>query len=129
MPFDFAPCEDLSRRGLTAYHDGMAAEEIVCSHYLSQGARVLEQRWRGEGGEIDLILEAPEGLVFVEVKKAKTLAYAAERLTARQLSRICLSAEAYCGAYSPGQMVPMRVDLAMVDALGAVEILPNISIM
>lgn len=129
MPFDFPPPEDLSRRGLTAYHDGLAAEEIVCAQYLADGARVLETRWRGDGGEIDLILQQEGGLIFVEVKKAKTFAYAAERLSPRQLSRICLSAEAYCGDRFPGQLVNMRVDLALVDAQGGVEILPNISIM
>ncbi|MCV6594321.1 MAG: YraN family protein [Silicimonas sp.] len=129
MPFDFAPSDDRALRGLTAYHDGLAAEEIVRDQYVGQGAQVLETRWRRDGAEIDLILQDADGVVFVEVKKAKTLAYAAERLSMRQLNRICLAAEAYCGARFPGELVNMRVDLALVDGTGAVEIRPNISIM
>ena len=128
MPFDFAPSNDLSRRGLVAYHDGLAAEDAVETHFAARGYRILDRRWRGQGGEIDLILQGDDGLVFVEVKKAKTHAYAAERLSMRQLQRICASAEDYAAQKFPGALVNMRVDLAMVDAKGCIEVLPNISL-
>ncbi len=127
MPFDVAPSDDLSRRGLVAYHDGLAAEDSVEAHYLTTGHKIVERRWRGRGGEIDLILQDDDGYVFVEVKKAKSHAYAAERLSHRQLQRVCASAEDYCGQRMPGNLVNMRVDLATVDAEGRVEVLPNIS--
>jgi putative endonuclease len=127
MPFDFAPSDDRSLRGLVAYHDGLAAEGSVEAHYVANGHKIIERRWRGRGGEIDLILQDDDGFVFVEVKKAKTHAYAAERLSHRQLQRICISAEDYCGQMMPGKLVNMRVDLATVDEQGRVEVLPNIS--
>ncbi len=128
MPFDFAPSDDLSLKGLVAYHDGLAAEDSVENHYIASGHRVLARRWRGRGGEIDLVLSGHDGLVFVEVKKAKCHAYAAERLSMRQLQRICASAEDYCGREHPGELVNMRVDLAMVDGQGRIDVLENISI-
>lgn len=128
MPFDFAPSDDLSLRGRVAYHDGLAAEDSVETDYVMAGYRILDRRWRGQGGEIDLIVQGEDGLVFVEVKKARTHAYAAERLSMRQLQRICASGEDYAAQKFPGELVNMRVDLAMVDAVGRIEILPNISL-
>lgn len=128
MPFDDASTENRSLKGRVAYHDGLAAEDAVEAHYLALGFRIVERRWRGAGGEIDLILRDQHGLVFVEVKKAKSHAVAAERLSMRQLQRICVSAEDYCGTKSPGRLVNMRVDLATVDGQGSVEILTNISL-
>ena len=127
MPFDFVPTDDLSLRGLVAYHDGLAAENAVESHYERNGYDIIARRWRGKGGEIDLILRDETGFVFVEVKKARTHAMAAERLSTRQLQRICTAGEEYCGQAVPGQPVDMRVDLAMVDGQGRIDILPNVS--
>ena len=135
MPFDVSPADDLALRGATAYHDGLAAESSVEIHYQSEGYRLLERRWRGQGGEIDLIFRDNKinvwgqkgGFVFVEVKKAKTHACAAERLSRRQLNRICRSGEDYAAQAVPGQILDMRVDLAMVDGQGQIEILTNIS--
>lgn len=128
MPFDFAPSDDLSLKGLVAYHDGLAAEDSVETHYVAMGYRILDRRWRGQGGEIDLVVQNDDGVVFVEVKKARTHAYAAERLSMRQLARICASGEDYCGQKMPDVLIDMRVDLATVDAQGTVQVLPNISI-
>ena len=139
MPFDFAPSDaafsdvapgdDRSLKGLVAYHDGLAAETSVENHYAALGCRIVERRWRGRGGDIDLICKGDDGYIFVEVKKARTHAMAAERLSIRQLHRICASAEDYCAGKMPGVPVNMRLDLATVDALGDIEILPNISLM
>lgn len=135
MPFDFSPTDDLALRGTTAYHDGLAAESSVEIHYQSQGHTLLERRWRGKAGEIDLIFRdnavnawgQTGGFIFVEVKKAKTHAYAAERLSPRQLGRICRSGEEYAAQKAPGKLVDMQVDLALVDGQGQIDVLPNIS--
>ena len=57
-------------RGQIAHHSGEAAEQQVARHYERLGYEILSQRWRGAGGEIDLIVRNPETVVFVEVKKA-----------------------------------------------------------
>ncbi len=127
MPFDFAPSDDLSLRGLVAYHDGLAAENSVESHYQTVGFEIVERRWRGQAGEIDLILKDGAGFIFVEVKKAKTHAAAAESLSMRQLGRICRTGEEYVAKVCPDRPVCMRFDLAMVDGQGRIDILENIS--
>ena len=46
----------------------------------------------------------------------------------QQMQRICMAAEEFCGAHAPGQLVNMRLDLAMVDGMGQTDAIQNISI-
>ncbi|MFP7570985.1 YraN family protein [Marivita sp. S2033] len=133
MPFDFQnDVKQPVRRGArqqTNYHAGVSAEKSVERFYETQGARLRETRWRGPGGEIDLIVSEGERIVFVEVKKSRTHAEAAQRITARQMGRIMRSAEAYLGLCPCGALTDARVDVALVDAQGAIEIVPNAGMM
>lgn len=94
--------------------------------YLARGYTLVAERWRGRCGEVDLIFQGANDLIFVEVKKAKTLDLAATRLSQRQLWRIARSAEDYIGTIAGDPMTPMRLDFAMVDAMGEVSILENL---
>lgn len=112
-------------RGARAHHAGEAAEEIVARHYENRGYRVTECRWRGAGGEIDLILQGTDGLVFVEVKHSSTSAAAALRITQGQIERIYASAGQYLDTQPQGQLTPVRFDAALVNGSGAVEVIEN----
>ena len=79
-------------RGRTEYHAGLAAEDSIARDYERRGFPVARRRWRGRGGEIDLIARDGEGLIFIEVKKSRDFATAAQRLGARQMARLCQSA-------------------------------------
>ncbi|MCR8724022.1 YraN family protein [Frigidibacter sp. SLM-1] len=114
-------------RGAVNYRNGAAAEDIVVDDYARRGIPAARRRWRGPGGEIDLILEAGEGLIFVEVKRAETHELAAQRLSRRQLDRICSSASDFLSGMPKGQLTDCRVDLALVDAQGRVSIIENVS--
>ena len=103
----------------------MAAEESVARHYQRSGSRLAARRWRGRGGEIDLILREGDGLVFVEVKKAKSFSAAAERLSRRQMARLCAAAEEFAGGEPRGSLTQMRFDLAMVNDMGEIRVLRN----
>ena len=50
------------------YETGLRGEEIAERHLSEKGMRCLERRYREKAGEIDLIMEDGETLVFVEVK-------------------------------------------------------------
>ena len=126
MPFDFAPEVRRSSIGQVAYQDGLAAEDAVCRDYLARGYRLGQKRWRGRCGEIDLIFRGGDGFVFVEVKKARTLDQAAQRLSERQLWRIARSAEDYVGRVAEDPLTPMRLDLATVDGSGRISVLENL---
>ena len=51
-----------------AYETGVRGEEIAEEYLTRLGMRPLERRYREKTGEIDLIMEDGETLVFVEVK-------------------------------------------------------------
>lgn len=106
---------------------GLHAEQAVLRHYAERGARVRATRWRGPGGEIDLILSEGETIVFVEVKKSRSHAHAAWRLSQRQIARILASAEAYLGTCPKGLLTDARFDVALVDARGQIDLIPNAS--
>lgn len=112
-------------KGSTRYHSGLAAEEIVASEYARRGNRTAGRRFRGQGGEIDLIAEDGEGLIFIEVKKAASHARAAERLSRLQMDRIYATASEYLARMPQGQLTPCRFDVALVDDTGRVEIVEN----
>lgn len=111
--------------GSTSYHAGLSAEETVARSYTARGYKVAKERFRGKAGEIDLVLEKDGALVFVEVKKSKTHAGAAERVKRRQMDRIFASASEYLASQPSGQNTPCRFDVGLVDSLGRVEILEN----
>ena len=113
--------------GAVGYYSGVAAEQAVMRQYGAVGCATLAERWRGGGGEIDLILRDPEngGVIFVEVKKAKDFAAAAARLSARQIGRSMASAAQFLGTQPNGQNTDARFDVALVNDSGAVEILEN----
>jgi putative endonuclease len=112
--------------GQTSYYAGLAAEDQVARHYTRLGQRIAAQRWRGQGGEIDLVTEDDTGaLVFVEVKKSRSFARAAERLTRRQMNRLCAAAAEYLGLCPRGQLTDVRFDVALVNATGDLRIVEN----
>lgn len=112
-------------RGQMAHHAGSAAEIAVARHYEALGFRVTEQRWRGAGGEIDLIVEDPDQVVFVEVKQSRSFEAAALRLSQRQRARIFASAAEYLGTLPTGSLTEARFDVALVNGIGEVQILEN----
>lgn len=111
--------------GSASYHAGLAAEDAVARLYERQGCTVAARRWRGQAGEIDLILRDGDGLIFVEVKHSRDFARAAERLTPRQMARVMGAAEEFAGTEPAGLMTPMRFDVALVNGAGEIEILEN----
>ena len=118
---------DRHLRGKRNYEGGLAAEEGVARHYQASGRRLRARRWSGRSGEIDLIAEDDDGLVFVEVKSAATHARAAESLSRGQIGRIFRAAEEYLVGEPGGLLTKCRVDLALVDAIGRIDVVENVS--
>ena len=111
--------------GARSYHAGFAAEEQVAQLYDRSGRAVCARRWRGSAGEIDLIARDGAEVIFIEVKQSKTHAMAAEHLTARQMARIYGAASEFLAGEPAGQMTEVRFDVALVDAVGRIEVLEN----
>lgn len=112
--------------GAVSYYAGLAAEEQVATHYRQAGRHIAAHRWRGRyGGEIDLIAREGGQVIFIEVKRARTHAWAAERLSRRQMERIFISASEFLAADPECANADVRFDLALVDGAGRIEILEN----
>lgn len=112
-------------RGKCAYHAGIAAENRIELDYERRGFSVARRRWRGRAGEIDLILHDGNGLIFVEVKQARSFEVAAQSLSSHQMQRIARSAEEYLAQMPNGSLTEVRFDLALVDGQGDTRIIEN----
>lgn len=98
----------------------------MAAYYLRLGFVVAAQRWRGQAGEIDLIMRDGPLLIFVEVKRAQSFAIAAERISSQQMSRIMAAASEFVAQEPGGQDSEMRFDAALVDGTGQIEIRENV---
>lgn len=112
-------------RGAMAHHAGLSAEGAVADHYLALGYERIAERWRGKAGEIDLIFQRDGVIVFVEVKRSASHASAAELLRPAQMQRLARAAEEYIGLLPDGLLTEMRIDVALVDGTGVIEVLEN----
>lgn len=112
-------------RGRYAQLAGVSAESAVAKAYVAKGYRLVAERWRCAFGEIDLIAERNGTCVFVEVKKSRSFASAAMRITQRQQERIFAAASLYVSDLPKGLLTPMQFDAALVDGVGQVEIREN----
>jgi putative endonuclease len=111
--------------GAVSYHAGLAAEAAVARLYGQQGRTIAATRWRSEAGEIDLIARDGAEVIFIEVKKSRTHAEAAEHLSRRQMARIYASASMFLAGEPGGQDTPSRFDVALVDDTGQIEVIEN----
>ena len=111
--------------GKVSYHSGQAAELQVARHYERDGWRVLQHRFKSAAGEIDLALHRNDTVLFVEVKRARTHDIAASRISLQQIARINQSAEIFVDEHLSGQNFEMRLDAALVDQKGEIQIIPD----
>jgi putative endonuclease len=120
-----APVRARRDRGRQAYCTGLAAEDRTSAVYRTAGLAQLENRWRGKGGEIDLIFEDEGTIVFCEVKQARTHDAAIASLRPAQMRRIHMAAAEYLGLCPKGLLTDTRFDLATVDGAGHCQIHEN----
>jgi len=107
------------------YHAGFAAEASVLRDYLAKGYTLLDRRFRGQRGEIDLILSKDATVVFVEVKKSRSFDAALARISEAQIARILATGAEYLDRLPGGQLTETRFDVALVDAHGQVSVMEN----
>ncbi|MEM6481179.1 MAG: YraN family protein [Pseudomonadota bacterium] len=114
-----------SLTGAQSHFRGVGAEDSVVRWYKARGGDILERRWRGREGEIDLIVRHEGVVVFCEVKSSKNRQRAAASLSDRQIKRICQAAAEFLGTLPDGELTKMRFDFAIVDSSGAPDVIHN----
>ncbi len=128
MPFDVVSSPARSSRkarGLTNYLAGHAAEAAVARHYEDRGVGICARNWRGITGEIDLIGRDGDVVVFIEVKQSRTHDLAASHISDAQIRRIFASVDEFVAGEPKGLLTDVRIDLALVDGQGRVEVVEN----
>jgi putative endonuclease len=81
----------------TSHSKGQHAENACCKYLQQQGLKLLAKNFRGRRGEIDIIMQDNNGLVFVEVRFRKDNHYggALASITPQKQKRILATAEQY----------------------------------
>ena len=96
---------------------GRAGERLVASWLEAHGLRVLGRNWRCAYGEIDVIAEETDELVFVEVKtrRGDSLGAPEEAITARNRRRLILAAQSYIAELESDEERSYRIDVVAVQ--------------
>jgi len=107
---------------------GRDAETRACSFLQAHGLRLLQRNYRSRRGEIDLVLQDSNSLVFVEVRYRRQAHFgtAAESIDRRKQSRLLACAEHYLQSYPENAHRPCRFDVVSLDgADGTIEWIRN----
>ena len=104
-------------------HIGAACR--IAQDYERRGFAVARRRWRGQSGEIDLIVQDGEGLIFIEVKQSRSFDCAAQALSQAQMRRVYRTAEEFLGTQPLGSLTDVRFDVALVIGFGDTQIIEN----
>ena len=80
------------RRGL-----GRRGEELAARHLAAKGYEIVEQNWRCETGELDLVAREGQCLVLVEVRtrRGRSMGSPEESITTAKQARLIGLGEAY----------------------------------
>lgn len=102
----------LSKSG--AHTKGQWAEHLAARYLEWQGLTLLERNFVCKGGEIDLIMEHGETLVFVEVRYRQQH-NPLETINRHKERRIISCAEKYLLNYPPALYPPCRFDVVIIQ--------------
>tara|TARA_R110001583_G_scaffold96819_3_gene241470 strand:- start:182405 stop:182806 length:402 start_codon:yes stop_codon:yes gene_type:complete len=98
---------------------GRRAESLCCLWLWIKGYRLLARRYRGAGGEIDIIARKSGILVAIEVKHRASENTALFAVTPRQQTRIARSLQGF--AARNGHDGDMRIDVMTVRPWGRIR--------
>lgn len=114
--FDALPKLLGTRRSRTSQQiKGQAGEDTALAYLLAQGQTLLQRNFRCKGGEIDLVMQENQVLVFVEVRRRANLRHggAAASVTRSKQARLIIAAQIYLQRY---RMPPAcRFDVIAID--------------
>ncbi|MBL8147161.1 MAG: YraN family protein [Anaerolineae bacterium] len=94
---------------------GKQGEDAAAAYVTSLGWKVLARNWRGAHGELDVIAQDGETVIFVEVKarRGASLDEAFARVDKRKQQHLALTAEEYLEAADLLDS-PWRIDVIAV---------------
>jgi putative endonuclease len=101
---------------------GQAAEEKALGYLQGKGLRLLNRNYRCKSGEIDLVMQQNNTLVFVEVRYRQSSHFgsAAESVTSSKQRKLLLTANHYL--QKNGLDRPCRFDVVAIGGKNQTEI-------
>ena len=108
------------RKPPTNLSRGREAEDRACRHLLQQGLTLTERNYRSPFGEIDLVMQERDTLVFVEVRYRSRgdFGSAAETVDARKQARLRATAEHYRQNVPRASKKACRFDIVAITGDG-----------
>ena len=94
---------------------GAECEQQALAYLKRQGLRLIQANFSCKSGEIDLIMQDGDELVFVEVRQRADLQHggAAASITPAKQRRIVRAAQFYLLRHQP--VPPCRIDVVAID--------------
>ncbi|MCU7811673.1 MAG: YraN family protein [Candidatus Thiodiazotropha sp. (ex Notomyrtea botanica)] len=101
---------------------GRTAESSALKYLESRGLRLVARNYRSSGGEIDLIMQQNDSLVFIEVRYRKSSRFgtAVESVTPSKQRKLLLTAGHYL--QEKGSQAPCRFDVVGISGKNQTEI-------
>lgn len=93
------------------YKQGLKAERWASWILRAKGYSIRAQRYKAQGGEIDLIAQKGKSLVFVEVKYRQSLEEALYSITPRNQARIVAASQHYLANHPSEKIEIFRYDV------------------
>jgi putative endonuclease len=96
---------------------GQQAERLACDYLRSHGLTLLERNFSCRLGELDLIMQDGDTLVFVEVKYRKNADYGhgSEAVDRHKQQKLVRAAQFYLQQQPRFQDLPMRFDVVSIE--------------
>ncbi|MCI0400014.1 MAG: YraN family protein [Gammaproteobacteria bacterium] len=108
----------MSNRSLrTSRERGQLAEDVAARHLEAHGLRPLTRNYQCPRGEVDLIMQDKEFIVFVEVRYRANGRYvsAVESIDTRKQLRIIATSAHYLQTHRKAARNPCRFDVVIVS--------------
>ena len=96
---------------------GQQAEDLACRYLQTQGLRLVERNYRCAHGEIDLIMQQGQSIIFVEVRYRRSLRFGGgmESVDRHKQAKLIATALHYLQRDKQAARRPSRFDVVAVS--------------
>lgn len=102
----------------TSLQIGNAAESLACDYLQQRGLKIIARNYRAPYGELDLIMQDHDHMVFVEVRFRRHNQYGsgADSVTSRKQDKLIKTALYYLQQHPKQAKYPVRFDVISISA-------------
>lgn len=115
----------LSKIEFPIHKTGREAEELAYQYLLKQGLKPVLRNFRCKQGEIDLIMQDKNTLIFVEVRYRKSCHFgsSAESVTRTKQAKLAKAASYYLQQNRKMAKYPARFDVIAISPLNGQDVI------